>query len=85
MKLKALAGFLGLGLILGVLWLAGEQHVQNCQDAHKLECTVLPWSGRALQLSDYSPAERRNLCESYARADLIASSEVADCRAGIQH
>jgi hypothetical protein len=28
-----------------VLWLAGEQHRSNCQDAGKVGCSVLPWSG----------------------------------------
>jgi len=35
-----------LGVVaLGVLWVAGEMHVRNCQHAGKINCTVLPWSG----------------------------------------
>jgi len=33
--------------VLAVLWFAGEQHRQNCEDAGRVSCTVLPWgSGR---------------------------------------
>jgi len=31
--------------VIGVLWVAGELHVRNCQQAGKINCTVLPWSG----------------------------------------
>jgi len=43
MKL-ALAALLAV-LVVGVLWIAGEMHVRNCQQAGKINCTVLPWSG----------------------------------------
>jgi hypothetical protein len=29
--------------VLAVLWLAGEQHRKNCEDAGKVSCSVLPW------------------------------------------
>jgi hypothetical protein len=28
---------------VGVLWLAGEQHRKNCQDAGRSSCSALPW------------------------------------------
>jgi hypothetical protein len=32
--------------LVGVAWVGGgEQHVENCQHAGKLGCSVLPWSG----------------------------------------
>lgn len=41
--MKALAVLAALLLTGSVLWLAGEQHRENCIRQNRYECTVLPW------------------------------------------
>ncbi len=42
--------------VLAVLWFAGEQHRQNCEDAGKVSCSVMPWdNGRLASNSSSGP------------------------------
>ncbi len=46
MKLAALIA--AFALVVAILWLAGEQHRENCIREGKRDCSVLPWeSGKA--------------------------------------
>lgn len=42
---KALWTTIALIAAVAVLWLAGEQHRENCVRDDRTGCTVLPWSG----------------------------------------
>jgi hypothetical protein len=40
---KLVALLVGAVLAFGVVWLAGEQHRENCIRSGKAGCSVLPW------------------------------------------
>jgi hypothetical protein len=62
-------------LVVGVLWLAGEQHVNNCQSAGKRGCSVLPWSGGNAPGAYLS----RSDCQALQRAQRAAGITADGC------
>ena len=32
------------GILAGVIWIGGELHRENCQDAGRTSCSILPWN-----------------------------------------
>jgi hypothetical protein len=65
-----LAAIFAVLLLAGaVLWLAGENHRENCQRAGRVHCSVLPWE------TGDSPALTQAQCRALARAGVIAGSE----------
>jgi hypothetical protein len=40
---RILGVVLAIGLILAVLWFAGEQHRENCIHEGRSGCSILPW------------------------------------------
>jgi hypothetical protein len=70
-----LAGLLvGLMLVASVLWLAGEKHRENCIEAGRVNCGVLPWdNGERARLSEQS-------CRALRRAGADEATLPPECR-----
>lgn len=49
----------GAALVIGtpLAWLAGEQHRHNCLDAHRADCSVLPWDNGESTTPTATPAQ----------------------------
>jgi hypothetical protein len=43
-RVKIVDSIIGVALIASIVWLAGEQHRENCIRANRSECSVLPWN-----------------------------------------
>ena len=57
--MRWIAALLGVVAVCAVLWLAGEQHRENCIRDGRVACSVLPWEdGRpAPKARDDTPYE----------------------------
>jgi hypothetical protein len=63
--LRVAALVVGVALAVGILWLAGEQHRENCIRDDRVSCSVLPWDN----------GEQPRLSERACRALLRAGAE----------
>jgi hypothetical protein len=73
-------------LAAGVIWLAGEEHRKNCQDAGRTACSILPWDAgeRASRVAPDEPEKHmtRDACEfsnARRRAAGVPLADLLDC------
>jgi hypothetical protein len=63
-----------LVLAVGVLWVGGELHRENCQRENRVGCSVLPWdNGEQARLTDAGSRALR-------RAGVDPDSLPSECR-----
>jgi hypothetical protein len=67
-------------LAVGVLWLAGEQHRENCIRSGQSSCSVLPWDNGERPSVEAPTRLSRQDCLLLQRAALLAGEELPDCR-----
>ena len=70
-------------LAAGVIWLAGEQHRENCVSTGKAGCSVLPWDSgdqpRHGRLDDYG-CEQLALMHTYDGVENDPDETPPECR-----
>lgn len=67
--MKVAAVLVCAALALGILWIAGEQHRENCQRDGHVNCSVLPWDNGEVATRDrpYTAEECALLREAAAQ------------------
>jgi hypothetical protein len=72
--IRVAALIVGVALAVGILWLAGEQHRENCIRSGAYGCGVLPWdNGERARLNELGCLQER-------RAGVSEDDLPSECR-----